>query len=107
MSDARRLSSVGPASASCQEVLPMCFAASVAQSAANSRLTPGSLKRLAMVGNTGSSASAGALGMVAPPLLAHIAQAVLRPAFLALVEHDEIGEVEHLDLLELTRRPVF
>jgi len=36
---------------------PICLALSAAQIAANSRLTPGSLKRLAMVGNTGSCAS--------------------------------------------------
>jgi hypothetical protein len=44
-----------------------------------------------------------ALGVVAPPLLAHVAQAVLGAALLGLVEHDEVGIVEHVDLLELAR----
>ena len=82
--------------------------ASVAQIAANSRLTPGSLKRLAMVGKHRQLGvgQAGALGVVAPPLLAYVTQAVLRAALLALVEHDEVGEIEHVDLLELTRRTI-
>ncbi len=40
--------------------------------------------------------------MVTAPLLAHIAQAVLGTPLLALVEYDQVGEVEHVDLLELT-----
>ena len=61
-----------------------------------------------MVGNTGTSASGSfaPVGMIAAPLLAHVAQAVLGAALLALVEHDEIGEVEHVDLLELARGAV-
>ena len=43
---------------------------------------------------------------VAPPLLAHVAQRVLRAAAVGLVQHDEVGEVEHVDLLELRRRAV-
>ena len=75
----------------------------MAHTAANSRLTPGSLKRLAMVGIDRQLLvrHAGALGMIAAPLLAHVAQAVGRAALLALVEHDEVGVVEHVDLLEL------
>src|SRR5581483_98152 len=46
------------------------------------------------------------LGMVAPPLLAYIAQAVLRAALLTLVQDDEVRKVDHVDLFELTRRPV-
>ena len=44
--------------------------------------------------------------MIALPLLAHVAQAVLGAALLELVEHDHVGEVEHVDLLELARRAV-
>ena len=44
--------------------------------------------------------------MIAPPLLAHVAQRVLGAALLELVEHDHVGEVEHVDLLELARRAV-
>ena len=40
-------------------------------------------------------------------LLAHVAQRILGAALLELVEHDEIGEVEHVDLLELARGAVF
>jgi hypothetical protein len=43
---------------------------------------------------------------VALPLLAHVAQRVLGAALVELVEHDELGEVEHVDLLELARRAV-
>ena len=45
--------------------------------------------------------------MIAPPLLPDVAQAVLGAALLALVEHDEVGVVEHVDLLELARGTVF
>ena len=45
-------------------------------------------------------------GAVAPPLLAHVAQRVLGAALLELVERDQLGEVEHVDLLELARRAV-
>ena len=44
--------------------------------------------------------------MVAPPLLAHIAQRVLGTAPLEFVEDHDLGEVEHVDLLELARRAV-
>src|SRR5690606_2438760 len=37
------------------------------------------------------------------PLLAHVAQRVLGAALVELVEHDQLGEVEHVDLLELAR----
>src|SRR5690606_9513502 len=43
------------------------------------------------------------LHVVALPLLAHVAQRVLGAALVELVEHDELGEVEHVDLLELAR----
>ena len=77
-------------------------------SARNRRLTPGSLKRLAMVGNTGTSASASftLIGMIAAPLLAHVAQRILRAALFELVEHDHVGEIEHVDFLELARGAV-
>jgi hypothetical protein len=41
---------------------------------------------------------------VALPLLAHVAQRVLGAALVELVEHHQLGEVEHVDLLELARR---
>jgi hypothetical protein len=47
------------------------------------------------------------VGVVAAPLLAHVAQRVLGAALLELVEHDHVGEIEHVDLLELARRAVF
>ena len=46
------------------------------------------------------------LGMVAAPLLAHVAQRILGAALLELVQHHELGEIEHVDLLELARRAV-
>ncbi len=45
-------------------------------------------------------------GAVALPLLAHVAQRVFGAAAIVLVEHDEIGEIDHVDLLELARRAV-
>ena len=44
--------------------------------------------------------------MVAPPLLADVAQGVLAAALVELVEHEDPGEVEHVDLLELARGAV-
>ncbi len=46
------------------------------------------------------------LAAIAPPLLAHVAQRVGRPLAIAFVEHDQVGEIEHVDLLELRRRAV-
>ena len=43
---------------------------------------------------------------VAAPLLAHVAQRVLTTAPVELVQYDERGEVEHVDLLELARGAV-
>ena len=43
---------------------------------------------------------------VAPPLLADVAECVLGAAPIELVEHDHVGEIEHVDLLELTGRAV-
>ncbi len=75
--------------------------------AANRRFTPASLNWLAMVGNTGICVVFHALlRMVAPPLLAHVAQRILGAALLELVDHDQVGEVEHVDLLELARGAV-
>ena len=34
-------------------------------------------------------------------LLAHIPQGILRPPLVGLVQHDDIGEIQHVDLLEL------
>ncbi len=47
------------------------------------------------------------LDAVAAPLLAHVAQRVLGAALVELVERDQVGEIEHVDLLELARRAVF
>ena len=55
--------------------------------------------------NTGISSSGVANAVaVALPLLAHVAQRVLRAALVELVEDHDVGEVEHVDLLELRRR---
>ena len=40
-------------------------------------------------------------GAVALPLLAHVAQRVFGTALVELVEHDQFGEVDHVDLLQL------
>ena len=82
---------------------------SAAHSARNRRFTPGSLKRLAMVGKHRHLGvrQLHAIGMIAAPLLAHVAQRVFGAALLELVQHDHVGEVEHVDLLELARRAVF
>ena len=44
---------------------------------------------------------------IASPLFAHITQRVFGTALLELVEHDHVGEIEHVDFLELTGRAVF
>ncbi len=41
--------------------------------------------------------------VVALPLLAHVAQRILGAALVELVDDDDLGEVEHVDLLELAR----
>src|SRR5207302_1811854 len=64
MSGAPEASSVGPGSATFQDPPPVWRASSAAQIAAKRRLTPGSLKRLAIVANPGSSAS---LSCARPP----------------------------------------
>ena len=46
------------------------------------------------------------VGVIAAPLLAHVAQRILGAALLELVEHHQLGVVEHVDLLELARRAV-
>ena len=43
---------------------------------------------------------------VALPLFAHVAQGVFGPTAVVLVEHDQLGVVDHVDLLELGGRPV-
>ena len=40
--------------------------------------------------------------MIPPPLFANIAQCILGTALVELIEHDQIGEVEHVDLFQLT-----
>ncbi len=55
-----------------------------------------------MVPNTGISSGALAEGLaVALHLLGHVAQGVLRALAVELVDRHELGEVEHVDLLEL------
>ena len=44
--------------------------------------------------------------VVSLPLLANVAQRIRRAASVRLVEHDHIRQVQHVDLLELRRRPV-
>ena len=70
-----------------------------------SAVTPSSLNRAATVPNTGRvSTVAAELLAVAGELAAHVAQRVLGAAPLELVDGDHVGEVEHVDLLELRRR---
>jgi hypothetical protein len=45
--------------------------------------------------------------VVAPELLAHVPQGVEAAALVELVDGDDVGVVEHVDLLELRRRAVF
>jgi hypothetical protein len=45
--------------------------------------------------------------VIALVLLAHVAQRVERAALVELVDRDQVGEVEHVDLLELRRGAVF
>jgi hypothetical protein len=47
-----------------------------------------------------------AIGMIAPPLLAHVAQCVFGTALFEFVQHDHVGKVEHVDLFQLARRAV-
>ena len=57
-----------------------------------------------MVPNTGIASRRDAEQLLVPlHLLAHVAQRVLGAAAVELVDRDEIGEVEHVDLLELAR----
>src|SRR5207248_3125429 len=49
-----QVTDVGPTSVTCHEAVPICLSLRALQSAANSRLTPASLKRLAIVGKTGT-----------------------------------------------------
>jgi hypothetical protein len=46
-------------------------------------------------------------GAVALPLLAHVAQRVFRTALVELVEHDELGVIDHVDFFELAGGAVF
>ena len=67
-------------------------------------MTPSSLKRAAIVPNTGSLVGRRGEGLaVADQLAPHVAQRVLGAAALELVDGDRVGEVEHVDLLELRR----
>ena len=68
-------------------------------------VTPSSLKRAATVPNTGRSSSGASNSLVvAGVLTAHVAQRILRTAALELVDHHDLGLVEHVDLLELRGR---
>ena len=61
-----------------------------------------------MVPNTGIASGATPKRLlVALHLLAHVAQRVLGAAAVELVDRHEIGEVEHVDLLELARGAEF
>src|SRR5213592_4039257 len=79
------------------------FSASLAAMAWYRAVTPSSLKREAMVPNTGICCARAEGLAVALDLLAHVAQRVLRALAVELVDRHEIGEVEHVDLLELAR----
>ena len=69
-----------------------------------SAVTPSSLKRLAIVPNTGILSGAASEGLaVALHLLGDVAQRVGGALAVELVDRDELGEVEHVDLLELAR----
>ena len=79
--------------------------ASRGSSAWYSAVTPSSLKRLAMVPNTGISSGCLSEGFaVALHLLGDVAQRIVRALAVELVDRDELGEVEHVDLLELAAR---
>jgi hypothetical protein len=44
---------------------------------------------------------------IAPPVLAHITQRILRAAPIGVVENHQLGQIEHVDLFELGRRAIF
>ena len=69
-------------------------------------VTPSSLNRAATLPNTGSVLEITEGLAVARHLAADVAERVLGAASLELVDHHEVGEVEHVDLLELRRRAV-
>ena len=77
-------------------------ACSRGSSAWYSAVTPSSLKRLAMVPNTGICSGGVLEGLaVALHLLGDVAQRVGGALAVELVDGDELGEVEHVDLLKL------
>jgi hypothetical protein len=83
---------------------PSCSGSPVARrglSAWYSAVTPSSLKRAAMVPNTGISSGAAPGFLVALDLLGHVAQRVGGALAVELVDGHELGEVQHVDLLEL------
>ena len=65
-------------------------------------MTPSSSNRAALVPKTGmSSHELPKADRLRTSWRAHVAAGVLRPAPLELVDRDDVGEVEHVDLLEL------
>jgi hypothetical protein len=61
-----------------------------------------------MVPNTGISSGGLFEGIaVALHLLAHVAHGILAAAFFILVDHHQIGEIEHVDLFQLGGGPEF
>ena len=69
-------------------------------------VTPSSLNRAATLPNTGRSSSRAERFAVPGHLTADVAERILGAAPLELVDHDQVGEVEHVDLLELGRGAV-
>ena len=68
----------------------------------NSAVTPSSLNREAMVPNTGSApAVTGGAPVVPAPLAAHLAEGVVGAPAVELVDGHHVGQLEHVDLLEL------
>ena len=45
--------------------------------------------------------------MISFPLLAHVTQRVFGATLVVFVQHNKIGEIEHVNFLKLTRRAVF
>ena len=45
--------------------------------------------------------------MVPLELLTHVAQSIQSPALIKLIQSHHIGKIEHIDLLQLRRCPIF
>jgi len=95
------LKTVGPVSTPAVALAAQLADRSSSDSAsAQTAVTRGSLERLAIVDRPALPCTRGRLfRMVAAPLLAHVAQGILRTTLLELVDRDHLGVIEHVDLL--------